>query len=234
MMLPDWDELPQEMRCHEVWEYYCRLSSKRAALTGKRAMDVSAACLLLAVLSPVMALTAAAVKLSSPGEIIFRQTRVTVCGREFTIYKFRTMTQGAAGCQVTASGDDRVTAVGRFLRRYRLDELPQLVNVLKGEMSLVGARPEVPRYVACYTQEMLATLLLPAGMTSKASIRFRNEERMLSGENPDAVYRQEILPQKMTYNLEYLRRFGFWEDVRILAATLAAAFRMGRHGAKMG
>ncbi|MDY3775213.1 MAG: sugar transferase, partial [Eubacterium sp.] len=151
--------------------------------------------------------------------------RVTTYGKRFQIYKFRTMVSDAPqkGSQVTVKGDSRVTGVGHFLRKVRLDELPQLLNILKGEMSFVGTRPEVEKYVEAYTPQMYATLLMPAGVTSPASIRYKDEERLLSGEgNPDEIYCNQILPEKMKYNLEYIREFSFWKDIVILFQTVIA------------
>ena len=189
------------------------------------ALRVTLLILLLVVLSPFMLIIAIAVKCTSPGEIIFRQTRVTTYGKRFQIYKFRTMVSDAPqkGSQVTVKGDSRVTGVGHFLRKVRLDELPQLLNILKGEMSFVGTRPEVEKYVEAYTPQMYATLLMPAGVTSPASIRYKDEERLLSGEgNPDEIYCNQILPEKMKYNLEYIREFSFWKDIVILFQTVIA------------
>ena len=220
-----WDNLPDFMRTEEVEEYYNILKQKRGSLVAKRVFDIVMSLILLVVLSPFMLIIAIAVKGSSPGEVIFRQTRVTTYGKRFQIYKFRTMVSDAPqkGSQVTVSGDSRVTGVGHFLRKVRLDELPQLVNILKGEMSFVGTRPEVEKYVDAYTKKMYATLLMPAGVTSPASIEYKDEERLLNGEgDPDKIYIEQILPEKMKYNLDYIRNFSFWKDLAILIQTVVA------------
>ena len=220
-----WDNLPDFMRTEEVEEYYNILKQKRGSLVAKRVFDIVMSLILLVVLSPFMLIIAIAVKGSSPGEVIFRQTRVTTYGKRFQIYKFRTMVSDAPqkGSQVTVSGDSRVTGVGHFLRKVRLDELPQLVNILKGEMSFVGTRPEVEKYVDAYTKKMYATLLMPAGVTSPASIEYKDEERLLNGEgDPDKIYIEQILPEKMKYNLDYIRNFSFWKDLVILIQTVVA------------
>lgn len=220
-----WEKLPAQMQREEVKEFYDILQKKRGSLVAKRIFDLIFSVLLLVFLSPFMLIIAIAVKCTSPGEIIFRQTRVTTYGKRFQIYKFRTMVSDAPqkGSQVTVKGDSRVTGVGHFLRKVRLDELPQLLNILKGEMSFVGTRPEVEKYVEAYTPQMYATLLMPAGVTSPASIRYKDEERLLSGEgNPDEIYCNQILPEKMKYNLEYIREFSFWKDIVILFQTVIA------------
>lgn len=220
-----WEKLPAQMQREEVKEFYDILQKKRGSLVAKRIFDLIFSVLLLVLLSPFMLIIAIAVKCTSPGEIIFRQTRVTTYGKRFQIYKFRTMVSDAPqkGSQVTVKGDSRVTGVGHFLRKVRLDELPQLLNILKGDMSFVGTRPEVEKYVEAYTPQMYATLLMPAGVTSPASIRYKDEERLLSGEgNPDEIYCNQILPEKMKYNLEYIREFSFWKDIVILFQTVIA------------
>ncbi len=220
-----WEELPEYMRNDETAPYYELLSHKKLSLAGKRVFDVIASMILIVLLSPLMLAIGLIVKLTSPGEVIFRQIRVTAYGRRFRIYKFRTMVAGAPekGSQVTVGGDARVTGIGRFLRKVRLDELPQLFNIIKGEMTFVGTRPEVEKYVAHYSPEMYATLLLPAGVTSPASIEYKDEERLLSaGGDVDATYIEEILPAKMEYNLRYIREYSFVKDLLILVRTVAA------------
>jgi len=159
---------------------------------------------------------------------MFRQIRITQYGKKFRIYKFRTMIPDAeaAGSQVTAKNDMRVTGAGKFLRKYRFDEIPQLLNVIAGDMSFVGTRPEVVKYVGHYTDEMTATLLLPAGITSEASILYKDEEKLLSdAENTDAVYIEKILPQKMKYNLDAIEQFGFFSDIKTMLRTVAAVVK---------
>ena len=172
-----------------------------------------------------MGVIALAIKADSKGNVIFCQKRVTTFGREFKIYKFRTMVANAEslGAAVTTDGDARITKVGKFLRKYRFDEFPQLINILKGDMSFVGTRPEVPKYVSAYTPQMYATLLLPAGITSLASIRYKDEERLISASNDaDKTYIEEILPEKMKYNLEYMESFSFWGDIKLMFMTFFA------------
>ena len=211
------------MRTEAVRPYYDILSNKKGTLAAKRAFDLVMASFLLILLSPVMLVIAIAVKLDSKGEIFFRQERVTQYGKIFKIYKFRTMIKDAdkLGSQVTTKNDARVTRTGRFLRKYRLDETAQLINVLLGDMSFVGTRPEVPKYVKMYTDEMYATLLLPAGITSEASIMYKDEERLLAeAESADDVYVTQVLPQKMEFNLKDIKDFGFVRDVYVIMHTL--------------
>ena len=224
-MLREWDELPDFMRTEAVRPYYDILSGKKGTLAAKRAFDLVMALFLLILLSPVMLVIAVAVKLDSKGEIFFRQERVTQYGKIFKIYKFRTMVKDAdkLGSQVTTQNDARVTRTGRFLRKYRLDETAQLLNVLTGDMSFVGTRPEVSKYVKKYTNEMYATLLLPAGITSEASIMYKDEERLLAeAESADDVYVTQVLPQKMKYNLQYLIDFDIQTEITTMARTVLA------------
>lgn len=226
--MKNWDELPEEMKNQEVRYYYDALQKKKASLAIKRIFDLVMSAVLIVLLFPFMVLIGLAVKFTSPGEVVFRQTRVTTYGKRFLIYKFRTMTARAPeeGTQVTVSHDARITGIGRFLRKVRLDELPQLFNIFKGEMSFVGTRPEVEKYVAAYSDEMYATLLLPAGVTSTASIEYKDEERLLSeGKDVDETYTGEILPAKMQYNLRYLEDYSFFRDIGILFRTVAAVIR---------
>lgn len=225
MVLKDWDELPPELRCDELRPYYDILRRHRGGLAAKRGFDIAASALLLAALSPVLFAVSAAVAADSRGGVFFLQERVTANARHFKIIKFRTMVPDAEslGSQLTTSGDMRVTRVGRFLRKSRLDELPQLVNILVGDMSFVGTRPEVPRYVARYTNEMLATLLLPAGVTSEASIRYKDEYKLLTGaENVDDAYVQKVLPGKMYYNLKAIEDFSILNELRTMLRTVLA------------
>lgn len=194
----------------------------------KRGMDILLSAVLLVLLAPLFAVLAVAVRMDSDGPALFRQVRVTQYGRQFRIFKFRTMVNHAdrMGSQVTASGDVRITRLGRKMRQYRLDELPQLLNILLGDMSFVGTRPEVVKYVREYTDEMTATLLLPAGVTSEASIRYKDEEKLLEGvEDVDDAYIHKVLPEKMEYNLRSLREFGFFRELKIMLDTVAAVFR---------
>ena len=223
-----WEELPEKLRNEKVRPYYDTIAKRSGSLLVKRVFDFLVALDLVMLLALPMLIIAVWIKCDSPGTVFFRQRRVTTYGRVFYIYKFRTMVSDAErlGTQVTVKGDSRVTKAGQFLRKCRLDELPQLFNVLRGEMSFVGTRPEVERYVDRYTDEMRATLLMPAGITSLASIKFKDEEKLLDGaSDPDEVYVNEVLPQKMDYNLEYLRGFNFFYDIKLMFMTVAAVLK---------
>lgn len=224
-MLRTWDKLPNELRVEEVYPYYEALSKKKCSLLLKRCFDVLVSLIMLVLLLPVFLVLAVAIKLDSSGPVFFRQVRVTQYGREFRIFKFRTMVSNAEqlGAQVTTKNDARITRVGGVIRKYRLDEIPQLLNILVGDMSFVGTRPEVVKYVRQYTPEMMATLLLPAGVTSEASIQYRDEDRLLDGvEDTDRVYVEQVLPRKMEFNLDSLQSFSFWSDIGIMIKTLIA------------
>ena len=180
---------------------------------------------LLMLLAVPMLVIATVIRIDSPGGVFYRQERVTAYGKRFMIHKFRTMVVNAdtVGTQVTIRNDSRVTRVGKFLRKYRLDEFPQLIDIFTGDMSFVGTRPEVVKYVEVYTREMRATLLLPAGVTSEASIHYKNEAELLrKAEDVDKVYVEKVLPGKMKYNLENIRKFGLGRDIRIMIMTLLA------------
>ena len=223
-----WEKLPDEIRRPEVLPFYEHLRKHRVSLGIKRILDLILAVLLLLILSPFMLVIGLLVGVTSPGGVFFCQERITTYGRHFRIIKFRTMTADAEsrGSQVTTAGDSRVTAIGRFLRKVRLDELPQLINIIKGDMSIVGTRPEVPRYVERYTPEMMATLLLPAGVTSRASIEYRDEERLLSaGEDVDRIYTEQGLPAKMEYNLAYIMEYSLGKDLLLMVQTVLAVWR---------
>lgn len=228
MSLCSFSELPPYMRTSAVRGYYNVLMHRQTSLALKRAFDAAASLVLLIVCSPVMLCIAVAVKLDSAGPVFYRQERVTQYGRIFKIYKFRTMVDKAdrMGSLVTVAKDARITRVGALLRRVRLDELPQLINVLAGDMTFVGTRPEVKKYVDAYTPEMYATLLLPAGITSQASIRYKDEDRLLGdAEDVDAVYIHKVLPAKMRYNLQGLRRFSLLSDFVTMVQTVIAVLR---------
>ena len=223
MIIRDYEDLPQGLRHPEVKEYLDLLKAKQGQLWVKRAFDVCMASVLLLFAALPMTVIAVLIATDSPGGVFFRQKRVTSYGRIFRIHKFRTMCKDAdkKGTAVTVSGDARVTKIGAFLRKYRLDELPQLLDVLAGDMSFVGTRPEVPEYVKKYTKEMRATLLLPAGITSEASIAYKDEAELLDGaEDPDAVYVNQILPAKMEYNLKSIREFSLFNDAKTMLRTV--------------
>ena len=225
MMLCKWENLPEFMQTDEVRPYYDALRRKRLSLFFKRVFDVIASAIMLVLFSPLFLILAIAIKIDSPGPVFFRQERVTQYGRHFRIFKFRSMVQNAdkKGSLVTVGGDSRITRVGRFIRKYRLDETSQLIDIFRGTMSFVGTRPEVPKYVEKYTSEMLATLLLPAGVTSLASIKFKEEANLIaSADDVDSVYVETILPRKMEYNLSYLNSFSFFGDLKLMVDTVLA------------
>lgn len=223
-----WSELPKNMQTDAVKVYYDILKTKTASLILKRIFDIIVSSVLIVVCSPIMLILAICIKIDSKGPVMFRQRRVTTYNRVFRIFKFRTMVNDAEkkGTQVTTNNDPRVTKVGKLIRGCRLDELPQLFNVFLGDMTFVGTRPEVEKYVAAYTDEMMATLLLPAGITSVASIKYKDEERLLeAAENTDEVYINEVLPEKMKYNLEALKNFSFFGDIKIMFQTVLAVLK---------
>lgn len=225
MMLCKWEQLPDEMRTDAVRPYYDKLKKKQFSLLCKRLFDVVVSAAMLLILLPVFLVLAIAIKLDSPGPVFYRQVRVTQYGKQFKIFKFRSMVSNAdkIGAQVTVGNDSRITRVGNVIRKCRLDELCQLIDVLRGTMTFVGTRPEVPKYVASYTPEMLATLLLPAGVTSLASIFYKDEDTLLDGaQDVDRTYTQTILPQKMRYNLKALETFRFWGDIKLMFMTFFA------------
>lgn len=226
--MKSWDKLPEQFRNESVRPYYDILKKRTASLILKRIFDIVTGLVLTVIALPFMIIIAVWIKCDSKGKIFFRQRRVTTYGRVFYIFKFRTMVSDAEklGTQVTVQNDSRVTKAGKFLRKCRLDELPQLFNVIRGDMSFVGTRPEVERYVERYTDEMMATLLMPAGITSLASIKFKDEEKLLDGaENTDDVYVNEVLPQKMNYNLEYINKFNFFYDIKLMFMTFFAVLK---------
>lgn len=224
MMLKKWEQLPPEMQTEEVRKYYDILKKKQVSLLFKRVFDIFASAVMLVILSPIFLILAIAIKIDSPGPVFYRQERVTQYGERFRIHKFRTMVQNAdKGSQVTVNNDSRITRVGKVIRDCRLDEIAQLIDVIQGTVTLVGVRPESPKYVAAYTNEMMATLLLPAGVTNLASILYKDEAKLLDGaEDTDKVYIEKILPGKMYYNLKGIEQFSFWGDIRIMFMTVFA------------
>ena len=225
MILKKWEQLPPKMRIDEVRPYYDILKKKRASLVLKRIFDVVASFIMLLILSPVFLILAIFIKLDSKGPVFYRQIRITQYGKEFRIFKFRTMVQDAdkLGAQVTVNNDARITRVGKLIRRCRLDEICQLIDVFRGTMTFVGTRPEVPKYVDKYTSEMLATLLLPAGITSLSSIYYKDEDKLLDGcEDVDKAYVEKVLPEKMRYNLRSIKKFSFFQDIKIMFMTVFA------------
>lgn len=229
MILKAWEKLPANLRTDAVRPYYDILKKKQISLICKRLFDIVVSAIMLVVLSPAFLVLAIAIKLDSPGPVFYRQVRVTQYGREFRIFKFRSMVTNAdqIGSQVTVSGDARITRVGHFIRGCRLDEICQLIDVFRGTMSFVGTRPEVPKYVAAYTPEMMATLLLPAGVTGEASILYKDEAELLDqADNVDDVYIHNVLPGKMRYNLYSIRHFSFFSDIATMFRTVFAVLGM--------
>lgn len=226
MKLLDWEKLPTDMQTEAVREYYDILKKKKCGLFFKRAFDVLVSFIMLSVLWPIFLILALIIKIDSKGPVFYRQERITQYGKKFRIFKFRTMVANAdkIGTQVTVSNDNRITRVGKLLRKTRIDEIPQLIDILRGTLTFVGTRPEVEKYVSQYTDEMKATLLLPAGVTSEASIRYKDESRLLdaASDDADSVYVNKIIPSKMKYNLRALKTFDFWKDIKIMFMTVFA------------
>ncbi len=223
-MLCKWEELPEKLKTDAVRPYYDRLNTHRVQLGIKRVFDVLVSLFGLVFFSPLFAVTAIAIKLDTPGPVFYRQERITQYGKTFRIFKFRSMVNNSAtGANLTTKNDSRITRTGKIIRKFKIDELCQLIDVLFGNMTLVGTRPEVMEYVNEYTDEMLATLLLPAGITSKASIIYKDESELLqNAENPRDVYLNVILPQKMEYNLEGIAKFGITNEAKLLFMTFFA------------
>lgn len=224
MILRKWEDLPKDMQTEQVRKYYDILHSRKASLILKRVFDVVVSLALLLILSPIYLVLAIAIKIDSQGPVFFRQIRITQYGKRFRIHKFRSMAEGAdKGNTVTLKNDIRITKIGGFIRKFRLDELCQLIDILQGNMTFVGTRPEVPKYVELYTPEMRATLLLPAGVTSETSIFFKNEDQLLSGiDNIDETYVKDILPIKMHFNLKAIEHYSFLYEMKIMFMTALA------------
>lgn len=227
-MLREWNQLPEYMQTDAVRPYYDQLKKKEFSLFLKRIFDIVVSLVLIVFLSPLLLVLSILIVLDSKGGVFYRQERVTQYGRKFRIFKFRTMVADAdkIGTQVTVSNDSRITRVGSVIRKYRLDEIPQLFNILLGDMSLVGTRPESTHYVKHYAPEMFATLLLPAGVTSEASIKYKDEAELLNkADNVDKVYIEKVLPGKMKYNLESISNFSFIKDIETMFKTVVAVIR---------
>lgn len=227
MILANWKDLPEIMKNDDVLNYYRILEKKKGNLLIKRLFDIIASISLIIILSPLMVIIALWIKFDSKGPVIFKQNRITRYNAEFKIYKFRTMIQNAEnkGSLVTKKNDSRITNVGNKIRKSRLDELPQLFNILKGEMTFVGTRPEVKRYVEQYTDEMYGTLLLPAGVTSLASIYYKEEDNVIEEHlnmnyTVDQAYLNYVLPAKMKYNLDYIKKETFFFDLKVCLLTI--------------
>ena len=227
-MLKNWNELPEYMRTDEVRPYYDLLQKKRLSLFFKRVFDIVVSLIMIILCSPILLIISILIVKDSKGGVFYRQERVTQYGRVFRIFKFRTMVQNAdqIGTQVTVSNDSRITKIGSKLRNCRLDELPQLFNIFLGDMTFVGTRPESVHYVKSYTNEMYATLLLPAGVTSEASIEYKDEAELLDqADNVDSVYINEVLPEKMKYNLNSIKEFSFFKEIATMFRTVFAVLR---------
>ena len=220
--------LPKNMKNKYTKEYIGLLEKRRLSLCAKRVFDMVVSLLILLVLSPLLLLLALAVKLDSRGPVFYRQVRVGRYNEDFKIFKFRTMVQDAdkIGPPLTVGDDPRVTRVGRLIRKLRLDEFSQLLNVLGGSMSLVGPRPEVRKYVDVYTPEYMATLLIRPGITATSSIAFKDEDSLLNAaEDPEKVYVEQILPPKMAYNLAYMKKISLLNDIKIMFQTVGAVLK---------
>ena len=223
MEFRDWDDIPEFMRNDSVKKYYEILRRKQFSLKVKRSFDIVASLVLIILLSPVFLFLTVWIKFDSQGPVYYKQERITQYGRKFYIFKFRTMVANAdkIGTLVTVQEDPRITKAGSKIRKLRLDELPQLFNIAAGDMSFVGTRPEVPRYVDEYSDEMKATLLLPAGVTSEASIKYKDEDELLKdAENVDEIYIQKVLPEKMRCNLKAIRRFRLSGELGTMVRTV--------------
>lgn len=219
----NWKDLPSDLKIEEVKYYYDILEKKKIQLFFKRCFDIFASIILLLFLSPFFLIISILIKIDSKGPIFYRQIRVTRYGKKFKIIKFRTMfvNDGKNNMEITVGNDPRITRVGKLIRNLRIDEIPQLINVLLGEMSFVGTRPEVTKYVEKYSNEMKATLLLRAGITSLASIEYRDESKLLKGsDDPEKVYVEIVLPEKMKINLRDLKTFSLFKDFKILFLTI--------------
>lgn len=227
-MLKNWNELPEYMRTDEVRPYYDLLQRKKLSLFFKRVFDIVVSLIMIILCSPILLIISILIVKDSKGGVFYRQERVTQYGRVFRIFKFRTMVQNAdqIGTQVTVSNDSRITKIGSKLRNCRLDELPQLFNIFLGDMTFVGTRPESVHYVKSYTNEMYATLLLPAGVTSEASIQYKDEADLLDqADDVDSVYINEVLPEKMKYNLNSIKEFSFFKEIATMFRTVFAVLR---------
>ena len=224
-MLRQWEDLPDFMRVNEVRPYWEILWKKRQQLILKRVFDITMASVLIFFLAIPMLAISIWIKIDSPGPIFYRQERVTIYGKHFNIHKFRTMILNAdrIGTSVTVGNDNRITKVGTKLRKFRLDELPQIFDVIKGTMSFVGTRPEAVKYVDSYKNEYYATLLMPAGITSETSVRYKDEEKLLLNcEDIDQTYIEKIMPEKMKWNLESVKQFCLYKDVMTMIKTVFA------------
>ena len=221
--MKSWNKLPKEFQCDEVKPYYEALKKKKLSRFFIRMFDIVMSFFPLIILSLFFIIIAILIKLTSKGPVFYRQVRVTRYNKDFRIFKFRTMVQDAdkKGSLVTTKNDSRITGIGKFLRKTKLDELPQLINVFLGQMTFVGTRPEVRKYVDKYSNEMLATLLMPAGITSSASIKYKDEASLIeNASDVDVVYINQILPDKMKYNLEDIKKYNFFKEIGLIFKTI--------------
>lgn len=230
--LEKWDDLPEYMKNEKVKLYYDKLYKKKVSIFFKRLFDIIVSFFMIVLLLPIFLVLAIWIKIDSKGPVFYRQERITTNGKVFKIFKFRTMIQDAdkRGSLVTTQNDDRITNVGKKIRKLRIDELPQIFNVFLGDMSFVGTRPEVEKYVKEYSNEMLATLLMPAGITCTASVKYKDEDKVIDshirqGKNIDEVYVEDILPEKMRYNFEYLKKFNILEDINVCFDTVIGVLK---------
>ena len=225
MLVKKWEKLPKELQIEEVRPYYEILRKKNFSLFWKRVFDIVVSSLMLLILLPFFLILSLAIVIDSRGGVFYRQERVTQYGKRFRIFKFRTMVKDAdkKGALVTVGNDARITRVGKFIRKLRLDEVSQLIDIFRGTMTFVGTRPEVPKYVSRYNAEYMATLLLPAGVTSMTSILFKDEDKLLEGkEDTDKTYIEKVLPRKMKFNLSELKKYSYWRDIKICFMTVFA------------
>ena len=223
MLIKKWEKLPAELQIEEVRPYYENLRKKNFSLFWKRVFDITVSGIVLLLIWPFFLILAIAIKIDSKGPVFYRQERVTQYCKHFHIFKFRTMVVDADknGSLVTTNNDQRITKVGKFIRKHKIDEMSQLLDIFRGKMTFVGTRPEVPKYVSQYKSEYLATLLLPAGVSSVASVMFKDENSLLeNADNVDETYINKVLPLKMEWNLSEIKKFGFWHDIRICFMTI--------------
>ena len=225
MLIKKWEKLPPEFQIDEIRPYWEKLRKKNFSLFWKRVFDIFVSGIVLLIISPFFLILSLIIVIDSKGGVFYRQERVTQYGRVFKIYKFRSMVCDAdkKGTSITIEGDRRITRVGKFIRKFKIDEMSQLIDIFRGTMTFIGTRPEIPKYVDKYKPEYLATLLLPAGVSSTASIMFKNENDMLNNvEDADDVYLNKILPIKMKWNLLDIEKYGFWRDIKICFMTVLA------------
>ena len=227
MLIKKWEKLPSFMQTDEVRPYWEELRKRNWNLFWKRVFDIAVSFLALLILAPLFLIIAVAIKIDSKGPVFYRQERITQYGKSFRIHKFRSMIVGAdKSIQVTVANDSRVTKIGKLIRKCKLDEISQLIDVLCGNMSFVGTRPEVKKYVNQYAKEYVATLLLPAGITNTASIMYKNENDLLhSVEDVERIYVEKVLPNKMYLNLKELANEGMFQDIKVIFMTFFALFR---------